>query len=192
VRYAILNPYWNVPEDLVPHKIAPAVVNEGLGYLKRRQYQVVSDFGPEAQIVDPKTIDWKAVAKGTATVKVRQLPTVEWGNAMGKAKFEFPNVYGIYLHDTNEPKLLEQNARQISSGCIRLEDYKRLGRWLFNGSMPSPEGAGFEQQVDLPQPVPIYVTYLTARAEGGEIALNKDVYGRDRDQSAPALALKNN
>jgi murein L,D-transpeptidase YcbB/YkuD len=197
VRYAILNPYWNVPEDLVPHRLAPAVVREGLGYIKKRQYQIISDYGPDAQILDPSKVDWKGVAKGTVTVKARQLPTVEGMNAMGRAKFEFPNVYGIYLHDTNEPLLLKKDDRHISSGCIRLEDYQRLGRWLFGGGMPKPETAAFEQEVDLPAPVPIYVTYITARpaANTTQIALGPDPYGRDsapmlpsRISSGPALA----
>jgi murein L,D-transpeptidase YcbB/YkuD len=196
VRYAILNPYWNVPEDLVPHRLAPNVVRQGLGFLKDRKYQIISDYGPDAQILDPSKVDWKAVAKGTATVKARQLPTVVGGNAMGHAKFEFPNVYGIYLHDTNEPKLLEKDDRHISSGCIRLEDYKRLGRWLFGGSMPSTETAAFEQEVDMPQPVPIYVTYITAKPDAaGQVALGPDPYGRDNPtmpssgNGASALAL---
>jgi murein L,D-transpeptidase YcbB/YkuD len=181
VRYAILNPYWNVPEDLVPHRLAPSVVREGVGYIKRRQYQIISDYGPDAQILDPSKIDWRAVAKGTAMVKARQLPTVEGMNAMGQAKFEFPNVYGIYLHDTNEPKLLEKDDRHFSSGCIRLQDYKRLGRWLFGGQMPTVSSTAFEQQVDLPAPVPIYVTYITARpaSNSTQIALGPDPYGRD-------------
>lgn len=180
VRYAILNPYWNVPEDLVPHRLAPAVVREGLGYIKKRQYQIISEYGPDAQVLDPSKIDWKAVAKGTVTVKARQLPTVLGMNAMGRAKFEFPNVYGIYLHDTNEPDLLRKDDRHISSGCIRLQDYQRLGRWLFGGTMPTAETTAFEQQVDLPQPVPIYVTYITASsATGGQVAIGSDPYGRD-------------
>jgi murein L,D-transpeptidase YcbB/YkuD len=41
-----------------------------------------------------------------------------------------------------------------------------------------------EQKVDLPLPVPIYITYLTARPDGDRIAVSGDPYAHDR----PALA----
>ena len=176
VRYATFNPYWYVPEDLVPHKIAPNVISQGMGYLKRQGYQVVSDYTPDAEVIDPSTIDWHAVAKGTVKVKLRENPGGP--NAMGTVKYEFPNKYGIYLHDTPEKDLLKADAPHFSSGCIRLEDAHRLGQWLL-GYSPSVSNAP-EQRLDLAQPVPVYVTYLTAHPmEGGQIALGPDPYGRD-------------
>jgi murein L,D-transpeptidase YcbB/YkuD len=61
-------------------------------------------------------------------VRVRQLPG--GSNFMGRVKFEFPNDFGIYLHDTPEKELMAKDSRQYSSGCVRLEDAQRLGRWL--------------------------------------------------------------
>jgi len=184
VRYATFNPYWYVPEDLVPHKIAPNVISMGMSYLKRQGYQVVSDYTPDAEVIDPSTIDWHAVAKGTLKVKLRQNPG--GANAMGKVKYEFPNKYGIYLHDTPERDLLKADAPHFSSGCIRLEDAHRLGQWLL-GYTPSVSSQA-EQRVDLAQPVPVYVTYITAHTNDvGQIALGPDPYGRD-GHSGTALA----
>ena len=103
---------------------------------------------------------------------------------MGKVKYEFPNPQGIYLHDTPERALLKLDERQLSNGCVRLEDAERLGRWLLGKSV-SKIPAGKEQRIDLPTLVPVYITYLTAMPTDGGIAFRDDVYGRD---SAPEMA----
>lgn len=176
VRHAIVNPYWNVPADLVRDKIVPNVLKRGVGYLKAGRYEVLADWGAEAQPVDPATIDWREVASGARDVRVRQLPGE--GNAMGLVKFEFPNPLGIYLHDTPDKHLMREELRQFSSGCVRLEDAVRLGNWLLQGPLPTG-GAEPEQKVGLAQIVPVYITYLTAHPEGGTIARGPDPYKRD-------------
>jgi murein L,D-transpeptidase YcbB/YkuD len=183
IRHAILNPYWNVPQDLVREKIARNVLRSGPGYLKAARYEVLSDWTEEATTIDPATVDWKQVAAGNQEVRVRQLPSST--NAMGRVKYEFPNKLGIYLHDTPDKDLMLKSERQFSSGCIRLEDAQRLGAWLLRS--PLPEGAGTaESKVALPEPVPVYVTYLTAFPSNGQIALGPDPYRRDAN--LPVLA----
>jgi len=176
VRFAVLNPYWNVPPDLVQKRIAPNVVKQGVSYLKAQKYEVLSDWTDEAHVVDPGEIDWTAVAAGRKEVRVRQLPGPE--NMMGSIKFMFPNDFGVYLHDTPEKSLFSQSDRMQSSGCVRVEDAARLARWLF-GKMPRAESSKPEQTVHLPQPVPVYITYFTVGQEGNGLAFRHDVYGRD-------------
>ena len=167
VRFANLNPYWYVPADLAAERIAPNVVKLGLPYLQRQGYQVVSDFVKDPQIIDPTTIDWKAVADGRQRVLIRQLPGAY--NSMGRIKFMFPNEAGVYLHDNPERELFEQAARLYSGGCVRLEAAWRLSRWLFDKDL-TWEGAGPEQEVPLAKPVPVYITYLTAVPDGSQVA----------------------
>jgi murein L,D-transpeptidase YcbB/YkuD len=188
IRYAIANPYWNVPADLVRKTIATGVLRGGVPYLKARGYEVLSGWSEGAELVDPQTIDWRAVQRGDLDLRVRQRPGA--ANAMGELKFEFPNPFGIYLHDTPDKDLLTKDARYFSSGCIRLEDADRLGRWLMGGSVAGGSD-GPERKTDLPRPVPIYVTYLTAHAEGDRLAVGPDPYRRDRPEGA-ALAMKAN
>jgi len=177
IRQAILNPYWNVPVDLGRNKIAVNVLKEGLGYLKANRYQVMSDWSDSARVVDPGTVDWQAVAAGVKELRVRQLPG--GSNFMGRVKFEFPNDFGIYLHDTPEKELMAKDSRQYSSGCVRLEDAQRLGRWLMGKPLPR-RVAEIEQRIDLPQAVPVYITYLTAMPVAeGRITFQADPYGRD-------------
>lgn len=179
IRYATLNPYWNLPVDLAASLIAPRMLAGNS--LKAMGYEVLSDWTAEAQVVDPKTIDWRRVASGDETVRVRQLPGP--GNSMGAVKFMFPNDLGIFLHDTPNRELFKRAARQFSNGCVRLEDAHRLGRWLFGEDL-TPESDAPEQYRHLPQPVPVYLTYLTAVPDGTSLAHFPDVYGRDSERAA--------
>jgi murein L,D-transpeptidase YcbB/YkuD len=184
IRTAIVNPYWQVPDDLVQTSIASNVLEKGVKYLKGGGYQVLASWDDDAKLVNPSRVDWQAVHAGQSKVHVRQLPG--GANFMGKVKFEFPNPLGIYLHDTPAKDLMAQDARQFSSGCVRLEDAQRFGRWLMGGTLPTSRKP--ETKVALPQAVPVYITYLTAFPEdGGQVVFRSDPYKRD-DGTRLALA----
>ena len=89
-----------------------------------------------------------------------------------------PNDHAIYLHDTPDKSLFEKDDRWISNGCIRVEDAKRLAAWLF-GSTPTPVTGQPEERADIADPVPVYITYLTAEAGPRGVAFRPDRYGRD-------------
>lgn len=182
IRHAIVNPYWNVPPDLVQRTIAKGVLKGGTKWLKTNGYEVLSSYDKDAKLLDPAKVNWKAVANGASGPYVRQKPGGP--NFMGKVKYEFPNQQGIYLHDTPERALLKLDDRQLSNGCVRLEDAERFGRWLMGRSI-AKAGPAPEQRIDLPTVVPVYITYLTAMPSDTGIAFRKDVYGRD---SAPRVA----
>ncbi len=176
IRYTAVNPYWNVPPDLAAERIAPNVVKGGVKYLKAKGYVVLSDWGEHPTVINPATIDWKAVVAGRKEVRLRQNPGP--GNSMGRMKFMFPNPQGVYLHDTPNKELLTEAARLFSGGCVRLEDAPRLGRWLYGTSLKA-KGARPEQRVDLATPVPVFLTYLTAVPSGNQMVYYEDIYGRD-------------
>jgi len=178
IRYVALNPYWNSPPDITARRLAPTILKEGRAYFTKRGYDLVDHFGSDAHVLDPMSVDWKAVAAGRVQVNLRQRPGP--ANSMGKMKFMFPNEQGIWLHDTPEREKIEDAARLQSNGCVRLEAASRLERWLFNGRPPNPKGAGPEQKVNLPTPVPLYITYLTAVPSGTSIVYFDDFYGKDR------------
>jgi murein L,D-transpeptidase YcbB/YkuD len=158
IHYATFNPYWNIPTDVTRRVVAPLVIKRGVAYLKSARYEVASGWTDEATVVDPTTIDWKAVADGTTLVRVRQLPGA--ANMMGKIKFGFANDHGIYLHDTPAKQLFAKAKRAYSLGCVRVEDAQRLARWLF-GAEPPPVTDLPEQHVKIALPVPIFLTHLT-------------------------------
>ncbi len=176
IRYASVNPYWNVPPDLVQTLIAPKVLSEGLGHIKSERYQILADWSEQPEVVDPATVDWAALAAKQGELRVRQLPGR--GNSMGEIKFMMPNDFGIYLHDTPDKALFAKDDRWLSNGCVRVEDARRLGAWLF-GRMPKGSDPDAEEDVALDSPVPVYITYLTAGTSAEGIAFRKDPYGRD-------------
>lgn len=174
VRYATLNPYWNVPSDLVERKLSQRILAGAS--LNALNYEALSDWSANARRLDESEIDWHAVAEGREQLRVRQLPGGT--NAMGKVKFMFPNDLGIYLHDTPSRDLLAKPERHFSNGCVRLEDAQRLGRWFFGKTLKA-ESNKPEQHVPLPQPVPVYLTYLTAVPSADGVRFLPDYYDRD-------------
>jgi murein L,D-transpeptidase YcbB/YkuD len=161
INYETLNPYWHVTGDLARTLIAKNVLEQGPTYLSQRGYEVVSGWGPDAQVLPADSVDWKAVAAGTAQVFVRQRPGP--ANSLGQFKFDLPNGDGIYLHDTPKKELFAQDQRNLSHGCVRLEDAPKLARWLL-GKDP-PQASAPEENVLLPRPVPITISYLDSRSQ---------------------------
>jgi murein L,D-transpeptidase YcbB/YkuD len=177
IRYAVLDPYWNVPPDLARTNIAPGVLRQGEAYLAAHHLQALSDWSPRATVVDPATIDWAAVANGQRTLRLRQTPGPD--NMMGQLKFMLPNPLGVYLHDTPDKALFGGGRRTDSAGCVRLADARALGAALFGHPLRAAAGAPPEQRVDLPAPVPVYILYLTAQPGPGGITVLPDIYRRD-------------
>jgi murein L,D-transpeptidase YcbB/YkuD len=177
IYYTTFNPYWNVPDNLIRKNIAPKAGKQGEAYLKGQGFEVMSDWTDAATVVPPSTVDWAAAANGTKPIRVRQLPSSQ--NSMGRFKFNFRNSEDIYLHDTPTKEYMLKSVRTLSNGCIRLEDAKRLARWLMRSEPVAPNDQP-EQHVKLPEGVPVYVTYLTAVPQaGGQIAYTTDYYGWD-------------
>ena len=100
-------------------------------------------------------------------------------NSMGKLKFPFPNPEDIYLHDTPDHAKFALAKRNLSNGCVRVEDARRLGRWLL-GSEPVAPGTDAETRVQLPRGTPVYLTYITAQVRDGKLSYLTDIYGWDR------------
>jgi murein L,D-transpeptidase YcbB/YkuD len=176
MRTARANPYWNVPPELTRSLTAKRILEQGLSYLENFHYEVLADWRVNAPKADPRSINWKQVAAGQREVRVRQLPG-PW-NSMGEMKFEMPNDFGIYLHDTPHKELFAQDNRWLSNGCVRLEDYRRFATWVFP-QVPRAQ-TSVEQIFELPKPVPIYMTYLTVQTDpSAGVRFRADPYGFD-------------
>jgi len=176
IRYANVNPYWNVPPPLNRLMVAPRVLEQGLGYLSERNYEVFANWSGNAPQLDPASVDWQAVKDGKLELRIGRRPGP--GNSMGDIKFMMPNALGIYLHDTPDKTVFSKDDRWISNGCVRLENAHRLAAWLF-GSMPRGRDPSVEERVELSEPVPVFVTYLTAAVTGDDVVFRVDRYQRD-------------
>jgi L,D-transpeptidase YcbB len=175
--YITYNPYWHAPDHLVRKTIAPNFLHGGMNYLKSHGYHVIQDWSEHPAVIDPTTVDWKGAAAGKVHLKIQQDPGPL--NSMGILKFPFANPQDIYLHDTPDHAKFEKADRNVSNGCVRVEDAKRLGRWLL-GHEPVSPGETPELRVQLPGPTPIYLTYITAQVRDGKLSYLPDIYGWDR------------
>jgi L,D-transpeptidase YcbB len=176
IRYAAVNPYWNLPPEFNKNMVAPRVLEQGLGYLSERKYEVFADFTDGAPQLDPALVDWQAVSDGKLSLRIRRGPGP--GNSMGDIKFMMPNDLGIYLHDTHDKTIFESSNRWVSNGCVRVEDAQRLATWLF-GTMPKAGDPNIEARVDMVEPVPVFLTYLTASSTPAGVVFRADPYERD-------------
>lgn len=176
--YVIHNPYWNSSDTLTRLNIAPRYAAEGEKYLKQRGFRVMSDWTPNATEIPASQVDWKGVRAGKVSIRIRQDPGPQ--NFMGELKFPFANPQDIYLHDTDpaDRDLFTLSQRTRSNGCIRLDDAHGLATWLL-GHQPDESIKDPEHPEQLTRPVPIYVTYLTAIPENGQLTFVKDIYGWD-------------
>ena len=182
--YLVHNPYWNVPHHLV-RKMAPNLRNAS--YRKAKGYEIMSDWTADATPIDASTVDWAAVQQGKLQVRVRQKPNDD-DNSMGNMKFPFDNPEGIFLHDTPKKEYFQLASRDLSNGCVRLEDARRFGRWLL-GREPMVVADGAEQFEQMAKGVPVFTTYLTAQVENGQLAFVKDLYGWDPASGGGAMQV---
>jgi murein L,D-transpeptidase YcbB/YkuD len=189
IRYARFNPYWNLPQFMIQGEIAPRVLREGPGFLEAQGMEILSDWSPQARVMDPSEVDWAAIARGERKLRVRQLPGPN--NILGKVKLMLPNELGIYLHDTPDKTAFQRRQRTLSAGCIRLADADRLTRRLLAWDETREPPEGVNQRVDLPEPVPVYIIYRTVEPGPGGPVRHADIYGRDATLMAELAEAQN-
>lgn len=162
VTGVILNPVWRVPQSIIAESVG-ALVRTRPAEAARRGYS------------------WTGSG---ASLQVTQKagPT----NALGQVKLEMLNPLSIYLHDTPSKALFDQQTRTYSHGCIRTEKPEELAARLLAGTQWTPAriaqtiAGGKTVTARLPQALPVYVVYFTARADaGGRLALFDDPYKLD-------------
>jgi murein L,D-transpeptidase YcbB/YkuD len=175
--YVIHNPYWNSSDTLTRLNIAPRYAAEGDKYFKARGFKVMSDWTRDAKVIPTSEVDWKGVRAGKVSIRIRQDPGPD--NFMGQLKFPFANPQDIYLHDTDpgDRDLFTLSQRTRSNGCIRLEHAPELATWLLGHAPTATDEAEAPEQLRVG--VPIYVTYLTAIPQAGQLTFLKDIYGLD-------------
>lgn len=105
-------------------------------------------------------------------------------NSLGHLKFEFPNPFSVYLHDTPSRHLFAREVRDLSHGCVRLEHPLELAQTLLAVEKPDSIqekiATGETSHMRLPVAMPVAVLYWTAFAEDdGTIDFREDVYQRD-------------
>lgn len=177
LNYAIVNPYWNVPDYLIRDNVARKVLSGRT--LASMRMEALADWSATPAVLDPATLDWQAIAAGQQAIRIRELPGPL--NSMGQVKFVFPNDHGIYLHDTPNRDLFRKDDRHLSNGCIRLEKAWVLGRWMMGQALDDrPKSKSPEFAIPMSATVPVYLTYLTVMRSKDGVSIRPDVYGLDQ------------
>jgi murein L,D-transpeptidase YcbB/YkuD len=180
MSYVVFQPYWNVTPTIAVNEIIPKASRDG-GYLARNGYEVVRGDGDDAPVVSASALTASAVRANR--VRVRQKPGGQ--NALGHAKFIFPNAYNIYLHDSPQRALFERDVRAFSHGCIRVERPSDLAAWVLGWDSTRVASAlaseRSNQYVPLARKLPVFIIYLTAFTRDGELFFGNDLYSRDED-----------
>jgi L,D-transpeptidase YcbB len=127
------------------------------------------------------------------TIHLAQPPGEQ--NALGRLRFNFPNKFLVYQHDSNQRNLFTNDKRAESHGCMRVQDPLKYAEVLLSLVRP---GGGYTQdriramfgnnEIDIQFPtfIPVHVTYQTAVVnDRGKLEFHEDVY--DRDQALFAI-----
>ncbi len=110
-------------------------------------------------------------------------------NALGRIRFNFPNKFLVYQHDTPDKYLFNVAKRAYSHGCMRVQYPDKYAEVLLGISNPKDGytaekirrmyGTG-ERDIQLTTPIPVHLTYQTAFVDdAGHLAIREDIYGRD-------------
>ena len=184
MRYVVLRPYWDVPYSITKREMLPKI-RANPGYLDRERLQLVNGQGDNSPVVPPTPENLELLAAGK--VRLRQQPGDD--NALGLAKFIFPNSYNVYLHSTPAHQLFQHSVRAFSHGCIRVADPLALatlvlkdapGDWTREKIDAAMHGTADSVRVNLPEPIQVLILYGTALAtEAGPVYFFDDIYGYD-------------
>jgi murein L,D-transpeptidase YcbB/YkuD len=166
MKYITVNPTWNVPPSIVNREYLPALAQDPT-VLERMGLRV--DYGPGG-------------------VHIWQPPGDK--NALGRIRFNFPNKFLVYQHDTPDKYMFANDKRAFSHGCMRVQDPVHYAEVLLSLVRPSD---GYtedrirkmfgpsETDIQFPTFIPVNLTYQTAFVDdAGKLELREDVYGRDR------------
>jgi L,D-transpeptidase YcbB len=162
-----INPTWNIPDTIAAKEYVP---------LMRQDPTILERMG--------LTVTYNQ----NGTIHISQPPGPQ--NALGQLRFNLPNKFLVYQHDSNEKYLFAKPIRDTSHGCMRVENPVKYAEVLLSIARPR-EGytedrirgmfSTREIEVRLPTFIPVHVTYQTAYIDkDGKLQTRDDIYGRDR------------
>lgn len=182
MRYIDFWPYWNLPRSIMTKELLPALRRHP-EYLRENRMELVDTGG---RVVGDEVTSSALAELNRGALRVRQRPGP--GNALGPVKFVFPNADDVYIHGTPEPGLFGLARRDLSHGCIRVEDIDALATWVLGGtagwtgdSTAAALAAGQFRRLKLARPLPVAIVYTTAAAgPSGEVFFHHDLYNLDQ------------
>ena len=163
----VVNPSWYVPQSIIQNELLPVYASDP---------QIFARMGLE-------------VKRGPdGHINVVQPPGA--ANALGRIKFNFPNKFQVYLHDTPEKRLFASERRAYSHGCMRVENPIKFGEVMLGMALAgaAPDARQIESLVGqdektfkLDRRPMVHLTYQTAFLDdAGALVVRDDIYGFDQ------------
>jgi murein L,D-transpeptidase YcbB/YkuD len=175
----VANPPWDIPADIAADQLLPHLKNNR-NYLADHNMVIVNAPG------DPRgwNIPWERVSRDGFPYNIRQMPPY---SALGVLMLDSPNEFDVYLHDTPGKRFFRDDDREISNGCVRVEQITALASLALTGNpsagltaINSAISSRQTREIMLDNPLPIYMLYWTAVADDeGNVGFLPDRYGRD-------------
>lgn len=191
-------PQWTIPNSIIMKEIVPAM-QKNPGYLAKKGYSLMTWQGEE---VDPYSVDWTKYKKG---IPYKIVQGSGDDNALGILKFNFPNKYSVYLHDTNQRYLFKNAKRALSHGCVRVEEWEKLTYYIsaldsmnyetdpkriVSDSIRAWLGRKEKRTVRVKTPLPVYFRYFTAAGKNGKLFFFEDIYHEDKAAREACFSTK--
>jgi murein L,D-transpeptidase YcbB/YkuD len=179
----IFRPYWNVPSSIQRNELLPEIMRDP-SWISANNFELVTSRG---EVAGDGTVSEQMLSElGKGELQLRQKPGPK--NTLGLVKFVFPNEYGVYMHDTSARWLFARERRDLSHGCIRVEEPEALAEWILR------EQSGWSREridaaiqgtdsvsVKVKRPIQVVMMYSTASVmKNGEVHFFPDIYGEDR------------
>jgi L,D-transpeptidase YcbB len=190
MEYVVFRPYWNPPHGITAHEIVPHARRDP-AYLDREAFEIVASGADNAPALAATPENLSAVVAGRLHLRQRPGPH----NALGLAKFIFPNAENVYMHSTPAQQLFSQTRRDFSHGCIRLEDPAQFAAWVLRDQpswtrarIDSAMQASRPTQVNLTSRLRVVLFYDTVHVDSEGVAhFVEDIYGHDRGLDAALM-----
>jgi murein L,D-transpeptidase YcbB/YkuD len=162
-----VNPTWNVPDSIASSEYLP-LLQQDPTILQRMGLQVSYN--------------------ADGSIHLSQPPGEQ--NALGQIRFNFPNKFLVYQHDSNQKYLFANEKRAASHGCMRVQDPVKYAEVLLSMVRPG-EGytqdrirrmfGAYENDIQFPTVIPVHLTYQTSFVnDQGKLEFREDIYGRDQ------------
>ena len=182
MRQVVLRPYWDVPRSILVGELLPQM-KANPNWVANNGFEIVRGQGDDGIVVPQTSESVASLARNE--LRLRQKPGPR--NALGNAKFLFPNRYNVYLHDTPSQGAFAQSRRAASHGCVRVIDPPALARHVLRNNpewtparIDAAMNAETGTRINLAQPIRVFLIYATALAvEDGRVLFFEDIYHHD-------------
>jgi murein L,D-transpeptidase YcbB/YkuD len=181
-------PNWTIPSSIISKEILPNIKKNN-GYLNKKGYSL---YDTDGKLINPDSVNWSNYEKG---IPFKVVQPGGDANSLGIMKFNFPNKYSVYLHDTNQRGLFNNDYRSLSHGCVRVQNWDSLYKYIILSDIKESEDIASKsiivdsvkswlsskkrRSIPVVNELPIFIRYFTAESKNGKIELYEDVYGED-------------